>query len=64
MNKFQCTALVDSSPQGRCILVEGHTGAHITPRQPQGGGYLCPSCNKVWATVESFETHVPCEATL
>jgi hypothetical protein len=62
MKKFQCTALVDSSPQGQCIRVEGHSGAHTTPRQAQGG-YLCPACNKVWAAIESFETHVPCEGT-
>ncbi len=63
MDKFQCTALVDSSPQGQCILVEGHAGAHVTPKPAKGGGYSCPSCNKLYATIESFETHVPCEAT-
>ena len=40
MDKFQCTALVDSSPQGQCILVEGHAGAHVTPKPAKGGGYL------------------------
>jgi hypothetical protein len=60
MKMFQCTALVDSSPHGQCILVEGHQGQHVTPRPAKGGGYSCPACNKVWATMDSFETHVPC----
>jgi hypothetical protein len=40
MNKVQCVVLVDSSPQGRCILVEGHQGEHLTPRPTKGGGFF------------------------
>jgi hypothetical protein len=60
MKMFQCTVLVDSSPQGQCIRVEGHPGEHVTPRPAQGGGYSCPACNKLYASIEASETHVPC----
>ncbi len=61
MKKFQCTVLVDSSPSGQCIRVEGHPSEHVTPRSAQGG-YCCPRCKKLFASLDAFDTHVPCSA--
>jgi hypothetical protein len=59
--KFQCPALVDSSPHGQCIRVEGHPGEHVTATSAQGG-YSCPRCKKLFASIEALDAHVPCLA--
>jgi hypothetical protein len=59
--KVRCLVPVDSGPHGRCVLAEGHQGDHIGPVPAKGGGFLCPSCNRVWAAMVSFDMHAPCE---
>jgi len=61
MKIFQCTVLVDSSPQGQCIRVEGHPGEHVAAKSVLGG-YACPRCNTLFTSMEAFDSHVPCSA--
>jgi len=57
--KFQCPARVNSSPQGRCVRVEGHPGEHVATTSAQGG-FRCPNCNRVFAAIHELDAHVPC----
>jgi hypothetical protein len=59
--KFQCPALVNSSPHGQCIRVEGHEGDHLAATSAQGG-FGCPNCKKLFATIDDLDAHVPCPA--
>ena len=57
--KFQCPAVVNPSPHGRCVRVEGHPGEHVASTSAQGG-FNCPNCNRVFGTMPELDAHVPC----
>jgi hypothetical protein len=57
-DKSRCPDLVNSYQ--RCILCEGHAGAHVPGPSPLDLSFDCQQCGKKFANLEEFDAHVAC----